>query len=128
MSVLSRLRGSPFWPMLWKEFIQMRRDRLTLAMMVVIPAIQLMLFGYAIRTEVRHLPTVVLDESRSSESRALVAVLENTGNFDVVAQARASRCFQPPLSVPASWRSRGASPISPSRARSRSSRAGPRSP
>ena len=48
MSVLSRLRGSPFWPMLWKEFVQMRRDRLTLAMMVVIPAIQLMLFGYAI--------------------------------------------------------------------------------
>ena len=86
MSVLARLRGSPFWPMLWKEFIQMRRDRLTLAMMVVIPAIQLMLFGYAIRTEVRHLPTVVLDESRSSESRALVSVLQNTSNFDVVAQ------------------------------------------
>ena len=86
MSVLSRLRGSPFWPMLWKEFIQMRRDRLTLAMMVVIPAIQLMLFGYAIRTEVRHLPTVVLDESRSSESRALVTVMQNTGDFDVIAK------------------------------------------
>jgi ABC-2 type transport system permease protein len=87
MSLLSRVRGSPFWPMLRKEFIQMRRDRLTLAMMVVIPAIQLMLFGYAIRTEVRHLPTVVLDESRSSESRALAEVMQNTGNFDVVARA-----------------------------------------
>src|SRR5690348_14453094 len=78
------LRDSRFWPMLWKEFIQMRRDRLTLGMMVVIPAVQLMLFGYAIRTEVRHLPAVVLDRSNSSESRALIATLRNTGNFDVV--------------------------------------------
>jgi ABC-2 type transport system permease protein len=72
--------------MLWKEFLQMRRDRLTLAMMVGIPTIQLILFGYAIRTEVRHLPTVVLDESRSTESRALIDVLQNTGNFDVVGE------------------------------------------
>lgn len=71
--------------MLWKEFIQMRRDRLTLAMMIGVPAIQIVLFGYAIRTEVRHLPTVVLDESRTSESRALVAALQNTQNFDIVA-------------------------------------------
>lgn len=80
--------GSPFWPMLRKEFIQMRRDRLTLAMMVVLPGVQLAMFGYAIRTEVRHLPTVVLDESRSSESRALVRVMENTGNFRVIGAAR----------------------------------------
>jgi ABC-2 type transport system permease protein len=70
--------------MLWKEFIQMRRDRFTLAMMIGIPAIQLVLFGYAIRTEVRHVPMVVLDESRTAESRALVDVLRNTGNFDIV--------------------------------------------
>lgn len=62
----------------------MRRDRLTLAMMLVIPMVQLLLFGYAIQTEVRHLPTVVLDESRTQESRALVSVLEQTQNFDVV--------------------------------------------
>ena len=61
----------------------MRRDRFTLAMMIGIPAIQLALFGYAIRTEVKHVPMVVLDESRSAESRALVDVLTNTGNFDV---------------------------------------------
>ena len=70
-------------PMLWKEVVQLRRDRFTLAMMLGIPAIQLVLFGYAIRTEVRHLHTVVLDESRTPESRALVSVLRNTGNFDV---------------------------------------------
>ncbi|MHB1862532.1 MAG: ABC transporter permease [Gemmatimonadaceae bacterium] len=76
--------ASPFWPMLWKEFIQMRRDRLTLAMMVVLPSVQLALFGYAIRTDVRNVPTVVLDESRSSASRALVQVMANTGNFRIV--------------------------------------------
>ena len=72
MSLLERLRGSAFWPMLWKEFIQMRRDRFTLGMMIGIPAIQLALFGYAIQTEVRHLPTVVLDESRTRGEPALV--------------------------------------------------------
>lgn len=61
----------------------MRRDRFTLAMMIGIPAIQLLLFGYAIQTEVRNLPTVVLDESRTAESRALVATLENTGSFRI---------------------------------------------
>ena len=73
------------WPMLWKELVQLRRDRLTLGMMLGIPAIQLALFGYAIQTEVRHLPTVVLDQSRTPESRRLVEVLRNTGNFDIVA-------------------------------------------
>src|SRR5256885_16352629 len=74
---------SAFWPILGKEFVQMRRDPFPLAMMVGIPALQLMLFGYAIRTEVRHVPMVVLDESRSPESRALIDVLRNTGNFDI---------------------------------------------
>jgi ABC-2 type transport system permease protein len=82
------VRQSAFWPMLQKEFLQMRRDRLTLAMMVVLPAVQLALFGYAIRTEVRHLPTVVLDESRTQESRGLTEAIRNTGNFDITAEVR----------------------------------------
>ena len=80
----ARVRESRFWPMLWKEFIQMRRDKLTLGMMTVLPAIQLMLFGYAIQTDVRHVPTVVLDESRSAESRALAQTLANTDVFTIV--------------------------------------------
>ncbi|MFN2400005.1 MAG: ABC transporter permease [Gemmatimonadaceae bacterium] len=79
-----RVRAWAFWPMLWKEFVQLRRDRLTFAMLTVLPAVQLALFGYAIRTEVRNLPAIVLDESRSQESRALVAAMENTGNFMIV--------------------------------------------
>lgn len=65
----------------------MRRDRFTLGMMLGLPAIQLLLFGFAIQTEVRHLPMLVLDESRTSESRALIAVLENTGSFRITGRA-----------------------------------------
>jgi ABC-2 type transport system permease protein len=85
VNLLRRLRASDLWPMLWKEVLQLRRDRLTLGLMIGVPAIQLLLFGYAIQTEVRHLPTVVLDESRTPESRALVARMVNTGNFDLAA-------------------------------------------
>ena len=73
-----------FWPMFRKEFIQMRRDRLTLGIMVGIPVIQLLLFGYAIQTDVRHIPTVVLDESRTPASRDLIQAFENTGSFRIV--------------------------------------------
>ncbi|HEY6948715.1 MAG TPA: ABC transporter permease [Gemmatimonadales bacterium] len=80
----ARIREWTLWPMLWKEFVQLRRDRFTLAMMVGLPAVQLLLFGFAIQTEVRHIRTLVLDESKTPESRALVRVMTNTGNFDFV--------------------------------------------
>ncbi len=73
-----------FWPMFRKEFIQMRRDRLTLMIMTALPVAQLLLFGFAIQTDVRHLPTLVLDQSRTPESRDLVRAFENTGNFRIV--------------------------------------------
>src|SRR2546428_578473 len=73
-----------FPPMVRKEFIQMRRDRLTLAIMVGLPVAQLLLFGFAIQTDVRHLPTVVLDQSRTPPSRDLIAAFENTGNFRII--------------------------------------------
>jgi len=74
-----------FGPMFRKEFIQMRRDPLTLGIMTAIPVIQLLLFGFAIQTDVRHIPTVVLDESRTPTSRDAIAAFENTGNFRIVA-------------------------------------------
>ena len=88
MNPIHRLGRSSLWPMLWKEFRQMSRDRFTVAMLVGLPAVQLLLFGYAIRTEVRHVPMVVLDQSRTQESRALVSLLANTQNFDVAGQIR----------------------------------------
>jgi ABC-2 type transport system permease protein len=68
----------------WKELLQLRRDRLTLAMMAVMPVVLLLLFGYAINTDVRHIPTLVDDHDRSAESRDLTRRLEATGFFDVV--------------------------------------------
>jgi ABC-2 type transport system permease protein len=76
-----------FWPMFRKEFIQMRRDRLTLGIMIGVPVVQLLLFGYAIQTDVRNLPTVVVDESRTPQSRDVIAAFENTGNFRIVRYA-----------------------------------------
>ncbi len=75
-----------FWPMFRKEFIQMRRDRLTLGILIGLPVVQLLLFGFAIQTDVRNLPTVVVDESRTAQSRDLIAAFVNTGNFRIVAQ------------------------------------------
>lgn len=67
-----------------KELLQLRRDRLTLAMMVVLPLVQLLLFGYAINTDVRHIPTLVYDQDHSAQSRDLVRSMEATGFYDVV--------------------------------------------
>ena len=69
--------------LLLKEFIQMRRDRLTFAMMIGIPIIQLLLFGFAINTDVKHLPTVVFDQSHSPESRDLLESFSASGYFDI---------------------------------------------
>jgi len=71
------------WAIVAKEFIQLRRDRITFAMMVGIPVMQLILFGFAINTDPKHLPTVVLDADQSAYSRSLTAGLENSGYFDV---------------------------------------------
>lgn len=87
MSLIDRLRRASFWPMLRKEFIQMRRDRFTLAMLIGIPAIQLALFGYAVQTEVRNVPTVVLDQSHTPQSRRLVDMMANTRNFRIIRNA-----------------------------------------
>lgn len=71
-----------------KEFKQLTRDRITYAMMLAIPVIQLTLFGYAINTEPRHLPTAVLIQEDSRYARSIVAALTNSLYFDFVAQAR----------------------------------------
>lgn len=67
--------------LLLKEFIQMRRDRLTFGMMVGLPIIQLLLFGFAINTDVKHLPTIVFDQSMQQESRDLLAAFEASEYF-----------------------------------------------
>jgi len=67
----------------WKELLQVRRDRLTLAMIVALPLMQLLLFGYAINQDVRHVPTIVYDQDPSRESRDLIARMAATGFYDI---------------------------------------------
>ncbi len=70
-----------------KEFIQLMRDRITLAMVVFMPLAQLLIFGFAINTDIKHLPTVIFDQSRTHESRAMVNSLTSSNYFDVVRYA-----------------------------------------
>jgi ABC-2 type transport system permease protein len=67
-----------------KEFVQLRRDRLTFGTMIFIPLLQLTLFGFAINTTPRHLPTAVLSYEDSDLSRSILAALRNTAYFDLV--------------------------------------------
>jgi len=69
--------------MIIKEFVQLRRDRLSFAMIVFIPLMQLLLFGYAINTTPRHLPTAVLLYEESDLARSVLAALGNTSYFTV---------------------------------------------
>ncbi len=82
-----RIGGYGFWRKTWavlvKEFIQLRRDRVSFAMIVMIPLMQLLLFGYAINTTPRDLPTAVLLQERSDLGRSILAALQNTEYFKV---------------------------------------------
>jgi ABC-2 type transport system permease protein len=71
-----------------KEFTQLRRDRLTYAMILVLPVVQLLLFGYAINDLPRHLPTAVLVQEDSVFARSVLAAVRNSAFFDVTAVAR----------------------------------------
>ncbi len=74
-----------FIAVLMKEFVQMRRDRLTFAMMIGVPVMQLVLFGYAINMDPKALPAAVVTAESSVFSRSLTRALENTGYFKVIA-------------------------------------------
>lgn len=73
---------SRFMAVLSKEFIQMRRDRVTFAMMIGVPVMQLLLFGYAINTDPRHLPTLIEMADESPVARSLLMGLETSDFFD----------------------------------------------
>jgi len=76
-----------FWrrsyAMLVKEFIQLKRDRVSFAMIIMMPLIQLLLFGYAINSNPRHLPTAVLLQESSDVGRSILRALENTQYFKI---------------------------------------------
>ena len=80
------ISASRLMAMIVKEFIQVRRDRLTFAMMVGIPLMQLVLFGFAINSDPKHLPTAVLDADHGPFGRALVAAMQASAYFAVTGQ------------------------------------------
>ncbi len=76
------------WAMLLKEFIQLKRDRVSFAMIIMLPVMQLLLFGYAINTTPRNLPTAVLLQEDSDLARSVLKALENTAYFRFTHQVR----------------------------------------
>src|ERR1700685_223210 len=89
-NLAAALGADGFWrrtgAMLLKEFLQLRRHRITFATMITIPLLQLMLFGYAINTTPRDLPTAVLLQESSDIGRSILAALRNTKYFKVTRQ------------------------------------------
>ncbi|WP_374652087.1 ABC transporter permease [Dongia sp.] len=90
---MSLFSFSRFLAILAKEFIQMRRDRLTFGMMMGVPLMQLLLFGYAINTDPKNLPAVAVVAEHSNFTRSLLRAMENTGYI---------RFQGPPVDEPAS--------------------------
>ena len=97
MSALAGSRASGFWrrvsAMMLKEFVQLRRDRVTFATIITIPIMQLVLFGYAINTTPRGLPTAVLLQETSDVGRSILKALENTKYFKVTHQVHDEKEF-----------------------------------
>jgi ABC-2 type transport system permease protein len=75
---------SRFWAIVVKEFIQMRRDRVTFGMMIGVPLIQLVLFGFAINADPKHLPTAVLLADYGAQGRTLLQAIRNSNYFEFV--------------------------------------------
>ena len=75
---------SRFWAIVVKEFIQMRRDRITFGMMIGVPLIQLVLFGFAINADPKHLPTAVLLADYGAQGRTLLQAIRNSTYFEFV--------------------------------------------
>src|ERR1035438_10037036 len=77
-----------FCAMVRKEFIQMRRDRMTFGMMIGVPMIQLILFGYAINSDPKHLPTAVYSQDNSVFARSIVWGMRNSSYFDITREPK----------------------------------------
>jgi ABC-2 type transport system permease protein len=71
---------------IWKELIQIRRDKPSLAIALAMPLMMMLVFGFAVNTDVDHIDTMVFDQDMSSASRKLINSFENTGIFDIIAQ------------------------------------------
>jgi len=101
-----------WWAMVGKEFLQLRRDRVTFAMIVGVPLIQLTLFGYAINADPKHMPTAIIAADNSEFTRSFVAALKTSDYFEITTElpddesgraALARGDFQFVVSIPADF-------------------------
>jgi ABC-2 type transport system permease protein len=94
---MTRFSLSRFWAVVLKEFIQMKRDRTTFAMMVGIPLVQLMLFGFAINSDPKRLPTAIVNADGGPFARSLVQAMTHSEYFhivDTLTETEATRALQ----------------------------------
>jgi ABC-2 type transport system permease protein len=80
------LSPSRLWAVVVKEFVQMRRDRMTFGMMIGVPLMQLILFGFAINSDPKQLPAAVLSADYGPQARTLLSAVEQSGYFSFVRQ------------------------------------------
>ncbi|HVO05375.1 MAG TPA: ABC transporter permease [Burkholderiaceae bacterium] len=81
---MARFSFSRWWGIVLKEFLQLKRDRITFGMVIGVPIVQLLLFGYAINTDPRHLPTAVVVHEPSEFTRSYLSAMKTSGYFDFV--------------------------------------------
>ena len=83
---MTRWSFERFWGVVLKEFLQLARERITFAMILGVPVAQLLLFGYAINTDPKNLPTAIIAADRSELTRSYIAAMKTTGYFDVIGE------------------------------------------
>ena len=76
---LSRIRL-----LIWKEFTQFKRDPLLLRLVIVMPLLQLLMFGYVVGADVRNLPTAIVDYDATATSRSLASAMGSSGYFTII--------------------------------------------
>jgi ABC-2 type transport system permease protein len=84
VSTLNLFSLTRWWSIVLKEFLQLRRDRVTFGMIIGVPVIQLALFGFAINTDPKHLPTALIIGEQSAFSRSFVEAMKNSDYFNIV--------------------------------------------
>ena len=85
MNHRSGFSATRWWAIVLKEFVQLRRDRLTFAMIVGIPIVQMAIFGYGINTNPKHLETAVISGESTDITRSFIAAMQNSSYFHIVA-------------------------------------------
>ncbi|MBL0061172.1 MAG: ABC transporter permease [bacterium] len=86
MTLFSKPGFSRWWSMVVKEFLQLKRDRLTFGMIVGIPIMQLTLFGFAINSDPKHMPTALIVNDHSEITRTIISTLKNSDYFEIVGE------------------------------------------